>query len=588
MRMRAIHSEEAIEDLIRWSDEVAGPLPPAARQYRASGKIKPDEDDRALWAWIREHCGPTNWCDGHPLNGRPMPPTSETVERHLNAGGWQGRLATLKLGRVAAYRRGGLPLHLKPLRDRDRPVVVIRLDADAHDGEPDAAQLVERLSETFFDHRLYQEPSRRGHSGYLVVEITPFPDLDGRTIHPGARRINADVDAMQAALSTLAGAWGFKAKIEVNGRFMQLGTRDDGTRTVVNAGRWFRAPRCPNAGDVQRLLGSRFGDAVIRTLVSAAGGFPALAGAPATAPVPAAARAAPAPARRTSQRNELEDAGDVFTNRVNVAAVVKAEWVRGHEVSGFDDDVLAAMVERANTLYESAELARGRRDAARDGCFRSLFRGMMRTHDRDACGSGLWFDDPDLEYYDTLIRSRTPRWKLKKLNADNAVALDGRKLDYRKLTYIACTFGKNTNTRDGHCPMTALIGMLGHYGMSANGTLVRLATDVLIHIGLVERTQASYKPGRWCRKYRMVGRGRDAPFIVHLKSDQHDAGGARRHIPRAGRPGVMPTFRPSNNSQDPSILAGGPAACISDEASEAADDGYWSNLEGVAEEYVPN
>jgi hypothetical protein len=460
-----------------------------------------------------------------------MPPTNAMIEADLNAADWRGRLDVLPLKRVAAFRRGGQSLHLKPKRttaDRAEPGIVVRIDADQHHGQTDARALVERLNAALFDGKLYHEPSRRGHAAYLTIAFAPYP---GTSVYPSAKRINERVDQLQAALVALAAAWGFAATVEVNGRFAQLGRRDDGSRKLLNAGRWFRAPRCAGAGDVDTLIGSAFGEDVVGRAVIAAGGVQAPAPAPAPEPT-ARPRPSVPPSRPTIDQRlgalaALESTGDKHRDRCRCMRRA-LRTLLGHPRSWpaeLTDEQAGRAVDLANELYVAAGMATGARDAKRDAAFGRIARFVLTaapTSQDNGRHDGPFFGVDDLARAAELVRSLIPAAKLDAINDAPAcrAAFRSVRIDYAQLALCLCTVTKNAVTSAGACPTSAISGMFAWFGVRWTNSTIATMVKLLMAAGLIGHTRnGSYKPGQWCRSFQPTAQAWSLPFIQHLAPD---------------------------------------------------------------------
>ncbi|MDB5297582.1 MAG: hypothetical protein JWO31_3565 [Phycisphaerales bacterium] len=185
-----------------------------------------------------------------PLEGGFFDPRIERV-RHRHNNEWLRRKLTagdFDPGRVAGRWRRDLTAHLagaERLHYVARPDsgrVMLCVDTDAHHGEPDAAALAAWVTDRYFPGS-YVEPSRRGHHGHVLLDREP-----GRL---GPEAFNDLADAAHRGLRALAPAAGFRAQVELKGRYTIYDPRE---AQVVKRGGLASVPRLPNGrADLERL-----------------------------------------------------------------------------------------------------------------------------------------------------------------------------------------------------------------------------------------------------------------------------------------------------------------------------------------------
>jgi hypothetical protein len=101
---------------------------------------------------------------------------------HLNApqGDWRARLPKLKQWEFEQCRRGNATICARSKWHTACPSVFMRIDADAHHGQTDGADLIAWVvAMPEFMGKLYSEPSPRGYSGYATVILPKYAMRDG-------------------------------------------------------------------------------------------------------------------------------------------------------------------------------------------------------------------------------------------------------------------------------------------------------------------------------------------------------------------------------------------------------------------------
>lgn len=521
--------------------------------------VKPTHEDRKYFKWLKDHFDLCDVARGMPQNQH----SNERVERHLNAGkDWRERLRKLSLREVALMRRGGQKLYLKPARTAAAKAITVRFDADAHHGETDATDLIHFIREKLGLGVTYQEHSERGHSGYLTLDIPLSTNpISGNQYFEKRERTNLRIRLVEASLKLLTAHEGFAAGIEVKGSYTAPAILDDGTRKLLPGcrGSMVKLPRCPNPGDIDRLLAARLPVSSVDSIIHSAYRLlgtghqidlskPALKAAAvllmdlrnwSTANVtpchdlatPVAtqsklSRIATTKAHRINRgvAAKLDSTGDKHRDRCRaVSRAIKAVLGRTFDSDTVTDEQFSEIVDAANTIYEQSGLAGGERDTARDTAFRSIARRMIRSTDRrdtvriehegDEPG---WFGDEDVAAMDHYLRSKLPKNALEQVAADNKPKLNGAKITYRALAISLLTIAKNSMLSGGDVPSTSVSGMLRHLGIRSNGTHVRVLRDVLARLGLIEGNRC------WTRgqaeKYRVMGKVLYLPCFIELKA----------------------------------------------------------------------
>lgn len=429
------------------------------------------------------------------------------LERHHNATGWRGRLPAYRRKDLRRHRTGQARHALVPRRvesaDANSISVTCRIDIDTHRGQTDAAVLLAILRQEI-GPQLYAEASDRGISCYATWTFAlERYEIDGEErCSPTKRDINARLDELHDALVKIAASAGIKATVELLGRLPTF-RRDRNTDLVQisdgQRGQHIRLPRCPRAGDFDRLTESVFPASIMRQIITKAG---------------SAKRSKATPEARAARRLErMADAGDKDSNRVK--AIATAIRALGPDI----DD--AAIIEQANSIYEAAGFAGGQRDRERDTSFEYILRWFHREGMETALTGNdpLWFDADDIERAHQLVTSAIPRARLDDLNRQHARALDGQRITYNLIALSLCTFAKDVVTNEGQVPGTAISGMLRSYGIRANGTMVRIITELLAGAGLIQCTDTSYRTNR-CRRWNITNATLSLPFIA---DDEHVA-----------------------------------------------------------------
>jgi len=109
----------------------------------------------------------------------------------------------------------------------------------------------------------------------------------------------------------------------------------------------------------------------------------------------------------------------------------------------------------------------------------------------------LWFEEHDLVLAQQLLRSNIAADYLKQLNMVNKKRLHGTELNYSILALALCTFAKNILSSDGAVPAISIRRMLEYYGISCNGSVVSITTQLLIEFGFILCVEAKYTTNHW-------------------------------------------------------------------------------------------
>lgn len=531
MASRTDH-HDSIESLIQVGHEQGRPAPKSAIETRppvaVPTKIKLTQADRAFAVWVKAGY---DTCDYELINGPWYNRDSnERAELALNAGTQRWKFQKrIRVRDLARHRRSEITIRSTPVR---RGIVRLRFDGDAHRGEPDARQVIERIAR-YFGPTLYIEMSERGCAGYAEIElprlpwygpIETSPNLDG-TYFESARKLNDRLDALQATLVTLLKAEGFKASIEVNGRLeIRLPQKDDTGKIVnwkiVTRGRTAKLPRCRQDSDVPRLIASRFDWSIIERIIRDAPALGKITQPPTLDVAPAEPKSQLK--RTASGCMTIRDTGDKNLNRWSCCREIALPLLGSvDEFSDIDEATQHRLIESANTIYESSGLNGGERDAARDRAFRQKFKAMFSGYDPEFGGKGhggLWFDeDDDFRFAEQIVRSVVSKRELKMLR--QTPKLRGP-LTFPTIRMALVMIGKTcNNAARGHAmedvPAKALIGFFRYFGIIVNGTFVRVVVDLLEAKNLLAINR-SYRAGHYSRRMELRGAACRIPFLRHL------------------------------------------------------------------------
>lgn len=525
---------ESIESLIQCSGEPVSVVatapsprrPPAPRLTVRRGS----KGDLRLLQWIASGYNVHDFekLDGPFHNRMPNVHAEAVLNREMWGNRMTGRLVALHRAREITLRSA--PIRSDSQEDDTASIVRLQVDGDAHHGETDAREAVEWVNVNFFSGLLYHEPSEHGHAGYvdLLLPRLPWngpveisPNGDG-SYFPSSEKINAALDRLQAALALLVKAAGFAAPVELNGR-LDVHRRDGSRIRILRRGSTAKLPRCPQDGDIDRLVASpRFSWNVVERIIAEASGVLAPTPAPAPTPIPPP-QDRPSFAKRTrSGRTVVEDTGDRNLNRwmcVREAALpILGTVKRG---SDLPVEQVEYIINRADEIYVASKLNGGERDRERDRAFRCKLVKLIETFDPEAAGApscALYFSIDDLEAAEVLLRSKLARRKLLQLRKTRG--LKGP-LTYRTMAIILCTITKNCHVACGmygreDVSVKSLEGMLRWFGITGlNGTFFRVIVETLIDIGLVTIIRNHFA-GHVCRRMQVHGKARRLPFIKHV------------------------------------------------------------------------
>lgn len=479
-------------------------------------------EQRALFHWVRTFFDVYDLAERGAEGWRQNP--LATLERHLQLRHEQGFgfLRPLRSQDLKRHRLGLGTFGLRPRRVENELKtelrVLIRIDVDEHDqAQTDGHELVQWIRRQRGFGRLYVERSPRGWSGYtaVVCPLTYYTVKGERRPAPSKSQINHWLDQYEVALRHLAQRRGFRAGVEVSGRLATYRWDEDTGDCSVgpgDRGRFLRLPRCRAKGNVAKLVSSETSVAAVHNLIRSA--------LPAWTPLQLALLE-PAPPSQKPRNTRKEAAAARKLVRI-LGTACGSKWSNSIKSVGTALRVLGdratdeAVVDRANEIYEASGFADGTRDADRDGRFAEALAWCRGPGARQGVAGDdpLWFDGEDLVYLGARIASAVPNARLDEINESNKAALDGGRLTHGALALVACTVVKNAMTNENEVPATAVVGMLKHFGIRANGTFNRLAREVLCEIGLIECATRSYAPGRKCRKWRPAGAALMTPFIA--------------------------------------------------------------------------
>lgn len=157
---------------------------------------------------------------------RPDMISNAAYLRHLNARkDHHNRLDELKGWQVGLHRRGGGDLYGVPriFKTADgRLGAWVRIDGDAHGGEPDAAEMVGEINRDHFDGVCPEQPSTNGHSAWATILFAAAVRLGNEIWSPWENRtpeiINMHLQRAERSLQAICRAKGYKASVELLGR----------------------------------------------------------------------------------------------------------------------------------------------------------------------------------------------------------------------------------------------------------------------------------------------------------------------------------------------------------------------------------
>ena len=514
-----------------------------------SSSRTPTPADRQYRRWARVYCDLRD--HGRESFGQILRPPDASYNRHLNARGWQDRLDPLRLYEIAEHRTGNKTVYLAPKRRAvGRRAAITLCYRIPFGNDPARAQRqLDFLNHDLHDGLLYVERNDDdGYRAFATYTIPTEPRGDRGTGTHGATAataaaINAVKEDAQRWLRQVWAQHGWPATIEVRGTLAEVSSAPGSRhKRCERRAELFVAPRCRDDGAVQRLQLSRYPATWVRWFWWPVARLDALvprsqAGITRSILETAPMRDCAFAALReffghTLPRRDLRDAQ---LERIVRAAM--AHWHRRPD-RGWHAVLPADVVAPA---------------------LRGLLRRILRKWRGPAAGrgaTGLYFDAFDIDEAESRVRARVSAAALAALNQNPK--LRSARVSYRALSVLLCTIAKDSVINDGYVPTSAMRRMLEFWGITTNGSHIKVLVDALKDAGLVEYANSSYRVtdergAGYCRRYRVT---RPVLRITFLKEFLSATGADAASAPDAHVAAPAP--------------AGSSQSCIADEASAGA------------------
>jgi hypothetical protein len=522
------------------------------------------------------------------------PPSTDKLIRFYNATVGKRGLQCLKQVDIAGHNAGDFDIHAVPKPHRlDAPLTIpIRWDADAHGGEDDAVELIEWVSQVYCGGRCFVQASPGGASGYAVLQLDPLTMTeqnektgewttltlrgdDGRLLYPGRAKINCMLDRIQQGAAKLAKEAGFKAKLELKGRYHLVArpTADYDNPTFVQALPWLlthpteynrqhprvvtnwgeavKLPRICTAADMDRLEQAVIGEDTLRAIIKDAD----LRTIGTDQPLTWGNVVEPKDAMQRKIAAVCDDAGETAPAGPITYAASPDDATIKDPTRPYMERVAAcsrlALRQAKGNFSEAMDRALQLGDEANDGPFTgpvhaarrrlvaTSLRRALRTFDPNRAGGrkrkrdGVWFDPvTDAEAMEQRLRGLIPKH-----------LLQAHRLTYRQVAQVNLIFQRSiTSGQLTHVTDTGLTNLAKHplvnFGMSER--VIGRATALLKRVGQIALTHEHVPPrwenGRWvkgqCRRYAL---GPKAVLLEWIKPALNDVVMAAKPGPTGAR-----------------------------------------------------